>query len=70
MCDAFFSRQQQAEVETVQESVDLRHGFSVEVFPYSSVDKQQARIGMVHDVVDVVGLEFMKDGDRHGSIGE
>ena len=57
------------------EGVDLdhhgkvRHFFGREALPDYIIDKQDAGLGVVYKVVDVAGLELMKDGNGHGAVG-
>ena len=41
-----------------------------ESFPDDLVHEEDAGLGMVHQVVDVAGLELVQDGHGHGAVGE
>ena len=46
------------------------HLLLVEAFPDDLVHEEDAGLGMVHQVVDVAGLELVQDGHGHGAVGE
>ena len=41
-----------------------------EAFPDDLVHEQDAGLGMVHEIVDIAGLEFVQDGNGDGPVGE
>lgn len=43
------------------------HCLFIEVFPCPVADKQQLGFGMIDDVVDIVGLELMQNGNNDSS---
>lgn len=57
------------EVLDRQSTEYLLHGIGVESFPDGVVDYGELGIAMVYEVLYVVGLEVMKYGDYHRSIG-
>ncbi len=58
-----------SEVRQQYDTHQQGHCLFIEVFPCPVADKQQLGFGMVDDVVDIVGLELMQNGNDDSSIG-
>lgn len=58
-----------SEVRQQYDTHQQGHCLFIEVFPCPVADKQQLGFGMVDDVVDIVGLELMQNGNNDSSIG-
>ena len=58
------------EVGHQEDAFQQGHGVFVQVFPNHVAHKEQLGFGVVHDVVYVVGLEFMQNGYDDCSIGQ
>ena len=57
-------------INDVDDSLHLRHGFGIQVLPDLLADKQQFGLAVVHDVVNLIGLEFMQNRHRYGTISQ
>jgi len=52
------------------DALQQRHSTFVEVFPNLVAYEKQFGFGMVHDVVYIVCLELVKDGDDYRTVGQ
>ena len=48
----------------------VRHFLGGKAFPDYLVHKEDAGLGMVHQVMDITGLELVQDGYGYGTIGD
>ena len=59
-----------AEVGEREYGLDAHHLLLVNHIPEGVAQEEEFRLGVVDDVVDVVGVEVLKDGDNHSTIGD
>ena len=58
--------------EVVHQDHDLQTGHLglAEPLPFSLADEEDLGLGVIHEVMDVAGLEFVQDGHRNGAVGK
>ena len=59
-----------SEVRQQYDTHQQGHCLFIEVFPCPVADKQQLGFGMIDDVMNIVGLEFVKDRNDDGSVSD
>ncbi len=68
ICNLFRGRIYESECVRSHNCLNIRHLRLRKSFPYCRVDKQDTGLGMIHKMVYVARLEFMKYGDRHSAV--
>ena len=53
-----------------KDAFQSRHLLDVKLRPHLVADEEQLGIGVVDDVMDLFGMELMKDGDGNSTIGD
>lgn len=61
---------EQREVACAQRAGYARHAVRIESLPYIFVDKGEAGVGVIDEVLDIVGLEVSEDRHDDRAIGE
>ena len=69
VADLFVCRIKESEGVDSGNRLEVRHLGLGQAFPYGRVHKQNLGLGMVHEMVDIAGLELVKKGYRHCPIG-
>ena len=64
-----FFQMQDLVVLDLDDGGETGHVLRVQAVPDGPFHEEDLRIGMVHQVVDVSGLEFVQQGDRNGPVG-
>ena len=64
------AREQQREVAEAQRAHKVGHLLGVEVLPDGVVGQHEARVAVVDEVMDAVGLEVGQDGHGHTAVGD
>ena len=67
--EGLLSAHQKHEVGYMNDAFELGHGFCFKSRPYHVAGKEKARVGVVDDIVYLLGFELMEDGDNDGAIG-
>ena len=61
---------QELEVVDLHHHGQIRHLFGQKAFPDNLVHKEDAGLGVVHQIVDIAGLELVQDGNGHGAVSD
>ena len=54
----------------MDDAFELRHGFGVECGPHHVAGKEEARVGVVDDVVNLLGFELVENGNHDGAVAD
>ena len=60
----------QREVGQIEDALQLWHLIGIDDIHHVVAHKEQLRLGMIHDVVNLLAIELMKNGHNDGPIGE
>ena len=54
----------------MDDAFELRHGLGVECGPHHVAGEEEARVGVVDDVVNLFGFELMENGNYDGTVAD
>ena len=57
-------------VGVAEDALEAGHAVGIELRPHLVAHKEELSLGVVHDVVNLLGVELVEDGHCNGSVGE